>query len=224
MRGIYLFLVILVQIISCAAPPQISPIKQSGPSTGTQSCNAPFPRNKWDFVHSIEATMPGGKKAVFIGVTALSPKAGTIHCVIMTLEGLVLFDAQYNHKMVINRGIPPFDSVDFARGLLNDIKLIFFPPEGQLVQSGTAENGSWICRYKTNSGRTVDVIRRHNNLWEIRQYNDNSDLSRSVRAYPDSKRAVKKQENIPGRLVLTAYGSHGYSLILELIEARVSSQ
>jgi len=222
MRGIYLFLVILVQIISCAAPPQIPPINQSGPSISTQSCTAPFPRNKWDFVHSIEATMPKGKKAVFIGVTALSPETGTIHCVIMTLEGLVLFDAQYNHKMVINRGIPPFDSVDFARGLLNDIKLIFFPPEGQLIQSGIAEDGSSICRYKTDSGKIVDVIGRNKNLWEIRQYNDNSDLSRSVRAYPDSKRAVKKQEAIPGRLVLTAYGSPGYSLILELIEARES--
>jgi len=165
--------------------------------------------------------MPGGKKAIFIGVTALSPETGTIHCVIMTLEGLVLFDAQYNHKMVINRGIPPFDSVDFARGLLNDIKLIFFPPEGQVVQSGIAENGSWICRFKTNSGMTVDVIKPNsNNLWEIRQYNENSEMSRSVTAYPDTKRAVNKQENIPGRLVLTAYGSHGYSLILELIEAR----
>lgn len=166
--------------------------------------------------------MPKGKKAVFIGVTALSPETGTIHCVIMTLEGLVLFDAQYNHKMVINRGIPPFDSVDFARGLLNDIKLIFFSPEGQLIQSGIAEDGSSICRYKTDSGKIVDVIGRNKNLWEIRQYNDNSDLSRSVRAYPDSKRAVKKQEAIPGRLVLTAYGSPGYSLILELIEARES--
>lgn len=220
MRAIYLLLIIFAQMISCAGPPKLAPIKHPLPSGTKESCITPFLDNKWQFVHSVQATMPEGGKAVLIGITVLSPKTGIIHCVIMTLEGLVLFDAQYDHKIVIKRGIHPFDSMDFARGLINDIKLIFFRPDGQSIESGTSDNGSLVCRYKTNSGMIVDVITNQNGPWEIRQYNDDSKLTRSVRAYPNRQGATEKQKTIPGRLVLTAYGSHGYSLTLELIEAR----
>lgn len=222
MRGICPLLVVLLLMASCASSPKLPRINQTLPSVADTSCMAPFPNGKWEFVHSIEATMPQGKNAVLIGITALSSQTGSIHSVLMTLEGLVLFDAQYDDRVVINRGIPPFDSMDFARGLISDIILMFFPPDGQLVKSGIFADGLSVCRYKTNDNKVVDVITTGTDSWEIREYNDDFALTRSVRAYPNPQRNNKKQESVPGKLVLTAYGSSEYSLTLELIEARGS--
>ncbi len=217
-------LTILAEMISCTGPPRLAPVKHPLPVATDENCTAPFPDNRRQFVHSIQATMPKGEKAILIGITDLCPRSGEIHCVIMTLEGLVLFDAQYDHKIVINRGIPPFDSMDFARGLMNDIRLIFFPPDGRLIQAGISDNGSSVCRYERENGMIVDVISSHNGPWEIRQYNADLTLNRSVKAFPNSKGDKEGEESIPARLVLTAYGSPRYSLSLELIEARESEK
>jgi hypothetical protein len=222
MRGICPLLVVLLLMASCASPPKLPRINQTLPSVADTNCTAPFPDGRWEFVHSIEATMPQGKNAVLIGITVLSSQTGSIHSVLMTLEGLVLFDAQYDDRVVINRGIPPFDSMDFARGLINDIILMFFPPDGQLLKSGIFADGSWVCRYKTNDNKVVDVITTGNGSWEIREYSDDFALTRSVRAYPDPQGNGEKQKSVPGKLVLTVYGPSEYSLTLELIEARGS--
>ena len=87
-----------------------------------------------------------------MGVTVISPEERKIESVIMTIEGFVFLDAYYDQKVVINRGIPPFDSIDFARGMMDDIKLIFFKPEGGLIESGMSDDGSYLCRYKNDYG------------------------------------------------------------------------
>lgn len=220
MRYIYLLLIIFSQAISCVSPPKLAPIRQPSPSGIERRCSIPFLDGKWQFVHSIEAEIGKRERAVFIGITALSPKEGTIHCVIMTLEGLVLFDASYDQKIVINRGIFPFDSPNFAEGLVSDIKLIFFPPEGQLMESGLSGDGSLVCRYETKKGMMVDVTTHGDGTWEINQYNDTSELTRSVRTSPEGQGVTGKQGAIAGRLQLTAYGTPGYSLNLKLIEAK----
>ncbi|MBU0734838.1 MAG: hypothetical protein KJ573_00410 [Proteobacteria bacterium] len=220
MRNIYLLLIILFQMISCTGSPQLVPIKRPLTFDTDKRCMTPFPDRELKLVHSIQATMPKGEKAVMLGVTAISPKTGMIQCVIMTLEGLVLFDARYDRQIVINRAIPPFDSIDFARGLINDIKLIFFPPDGLLIASGISDDGSFVCRYRTDSGMIVDIITHKDRPWEIRQYDHDFRLIRSLKTHMGSERTTERQNAIPARLELTAYGPSEYSLTLELIEAR----
>jgi len=44
----------------------------------------------------------------------------------------VLFEAEAGlGKLKVNRALPPFDSEDFAKNMIEDIKLIFFTPEGK---------------------------------------------------------------------------------------------
>ena len=224
MRNICLLLIILFQTISCAGSPGPVPIKRPLALDTDRHCTSPFPDRAWNLVHSIHAALPNGGNAVMLGVTAIDPKTGIIECVIMTVEGLVLFDARYDRQIVIHRAIPPFDATGFARGLINDIKLIFFPPDGSLIASGISDDGSFVCRYKTTSGMIVDIITHKDHPWKIRQYDHDFRLIRSLKTYPDSEGSTEKRHAIPGRLELTAYGPSQYSLTLKLIEARESGK
>ena len=115
----------------------------------------------------------------------------------MSIEGLVLFDGIYEGEVVINRGIRPFDSKEFAKGLMNDIRMVFFPPVGKLSGTGILSNGSHVCRYINDTTTIVDVITDPNHNWEIRQYR-NGDLSRSVKAYLNEKAIDGIKKPFPG--------------------------
>ena len=213
MKHIILLLYVLLFTVSCSGVPKFveDPAAQI-------SCGLPFPKGRWQFVHSIEATIPGGGTASVIGITDISSELETIHCIIMSIEGLVLFDGVYKGEVVINRGIRPFDSREFAKGLMNDIRMVFFPPVGELTGAGILSNGSHVCRYMNDTTTIVDVIINPNHNWEIRQYK-NSALSRSVKAYIKERAIEGVQKAFPGRIELSVNEEPGYALTLKLIRA-----
>ncbi|MDM8554363.1 hypothetical protein QUF75_06495 [Desulfococcaceae bacterium HSG7] len=204
-------------LASCSALPEIAPIAPSEESAIRQQCKALFPQGKWQFVHSIEANMAGGRQTTMIGVTSISSTDLTIHCVMMTIEGLVLFDGVFDgQKIIINRGVPPFDSPSFAKGMIDDIRLIFFHPQTPAINAGSLEDGALICRFHTGKKTAQDVVIRPNGSWMIRRYQDNQ-LKRIVRA--DVNANANTARCIPDKITLNAHGSQGsYSLILKRIE------
>ena len=161
--------------------------------------------------------MPGGTASV-IGITDISSDHETIHCIIVSIEGLVLFDGVYRGEVFINRGIRPFDSEEFAKGLMNDIRMVFFPPVGELTGTGILSNGSNVCRYTNDTMTIVDVIIDPNHHWEIRQYRDGN-LNRSVKAYLKERAIDGVQKAFPGRIELSVNEDPGYGLTLRLIRA-----
>jgi len=162
--------------------------------------------------------MPGGRNASVIGIIDISSDVETIHCIIMSIEGLVLFDGVYRGEVVINRGIQPFDSKEFAKGLINDIRMVFFPPVGEPAGTGVLSNGSHVCRYRHDAMTIVDVIIDPNHDWEIRQYR-NGNLNRSVKAYLKERAIDGVQKAFPGRIELAVKEKPGYALTLRLIRA-----
>ncbi len=206
-------------IIACTGLPQVSPISGSAAPSLHEKCRRPFPKGKWQFLHSIETTMPGGKKGFVMGLSVVSPVDKSVRSIIMTFEGLVVFDATYDQQIVINRAISPFDSEEFANGLINDIKFIFFEPAGPPIESGFLKNGSAVCRYRNPDGRIVDIITHEDDTWEIRQYRHDFRLKRTVRGLSAKKVGSTGPTGIPGRIELTAHGSPGYALIMTLVEA-----
>jgi len=213
MKHISLSLIILLFTISCSGIPKLveDPAVQEG-------CGHPFPKGNWQFIHSIEAIMPGGLNASVVGITDISSDPETIHCIIMSIEGLVLFDGVHGEEVVINRGIQPFDSEEFAKGLMNDIRMVFFRPEGELTGTGVLSNGSHVCRYRNDAMTIVDVIIDPDHDWEIRQYR-NGNLNRSVKAYLNEKALGGVQKTFPGRIEISVKEDPGYALILKLIRA-----
>jgi len=76
-----------------------------------------FLKGKYRLTQSIKAELPDGNNALLIGITVVDTDAKTISAVLMTVEGIVLLDAEYKDTNIsIIRSIPPFDSRDFANG------------------------------------------------------------------------------------------------------------
>jgi hypothetical protein len=184
-----------------------------------QTCQRLFPIGKWQFVHSIEAVMPGGQKGLVMGVTVISSVDKTAHCVLMTIEGLVVFDARYDQELVINRAVAPFDQEGFAAGLISDIQLIFFIPQGSLVETGNDPNEASVCRYQNPDGRIVDLVIDADHTRHIRQYTAQRRLRRTVDAFFTKQESDGGGPDFPDRLELRAHGVAGYTLVMDLVEA-----
>lgn len=199
---------------SCAGPPRIYPSADPATTAGI-ACDVPFPDGRWQFLHTIEAQLPGGSKGVLMGVTVISSHTRSVRCVIMTVEGLVLFEAEYDRQLVIHRGIEPFDSPEFARGLMEDIRLIFFRPRGAMIAIGRLKEDARICRFQDIEGRILDTVIYETGSWELRQYSNQQRLTRFVRAVPGERSAAQ----FPQFLELTAHGIHEYQLAMTLVEA-----
>ena len=205
--------------IACSALPAVHLADITSGAQLSRKCNNLFPNGKWQFVHSIETTMPGGQKGLVMGVTVISSRDKTVQCAIMTIEGIVVFDARYDRRLVIQRAVPPFDSEGFAEGLIRDIQLIFFMPEGLLIETGTDKDGASICRYRKPDGRIVDIVIQGNRSWQIRQYSRKLRLNRTVTAFFSKKNPAAEHPEIPDRLELTAHGVANYKLAMDLVEA-----
>ena len=198
-------------LTSCAGLPPITAVPAPAASKSVSACQGAFPKGKWQFAHAIGASLPGGGETRLMGVTEISPNSGRIHAVMMTIEGLVLFDALFDGKITINRGVAPFDSQAFAGGLMDDIRLIFFEPEGAAVDAGLIRDGLQVCRYRVSEDTVVDVMVRPHGMLEIRKY-----------ANGRLMRKVEIQQNhvpVPEKVVLTAYEPARYSLNMRLISA-----
>lgn len=151
-----------------------------------------------------------------LGVTVVDPASKSIRSAIMTIEGFVLFDAQYEKKLYVHRALPPFEGKDFAEYIMEDIRLVFLPPEGRLSDAGLLEDGSTICRYEEKHGKIMDVIVHRDDTWEIGTYRNRYKQLRKVSAFP-------LRDGIPAILELTAFESGHYSLRLNLISAEPAS-
>lgn len=211
----YLILMVgLLGLAACAGPPKIYSLADTSNESG-MACEKPFPVGDWQFLHTVEAQFTGGKKSVLMGVTDIYSQSNNIRSVIMTVEGLVLFEAEYGRKLLVLRGIPPFDSHEFAQGLMDDIHLIFFRPQGEISETGRLQNGAMICRYEDGNGRMIDTIINTNGSWELRQYDQHNRLGRRVRSLPPEQPAA----SLPGVLELMAQGKRPYRLKMTLVKA-----
>ena len=214
MKPIILLLSLFGFVISCSSLPLVYPAGDSTDPQPDRTCRGPFPDGDWQLLHSIEETLPGGKKGFLMGLTVISSSNRTAQVVIMTLEGFVVFDALYDKQITVKRAIAPFDSEVFANGLVEDINLIFFKPSGSIMASGFLKNGTAVCRYQKPGGRIVDIISHGEDNWEIKQYLPDFRLARIVKSI-----YLADLKGIADKIELIAHGSPGYALVMDLVEA-----
>jgi len=213
-----LLLVAALLISACSSLPKIDKIGSEAVVETARQCDGVFPLGKWQFVHTIEASLPGGRKSVVMGISMISSQDRQARSLIMTVEGMVLFDAQYEGQLHINRAVPPFNSEKFAQGLMEDIQLIFFAPRGPVIASGRFKDGATVCRHRTAAGGVVDIVLTSRDRWELRRYSSRHRLTGQVLATMAGDVAGQR---IPRRLALKAYATSGkkYQLNLKLMEA-----
>ena len=211
-------LVPLVLAAACATLPRLDPAPPGRAAALARSCDALFPVGKWRLIHTIRATLRGDRQSVMTGVAVIDSDARSIHSVMMTVEGLVVLDAVYaDGRLTLNRGVPPFDSKSFARGMMADIRLIFFKPEGKPETVGTTEEGKPACRYDAGPDRTIFIaVDPETGDWTLRRYRGRR-LARTVKAEAGEDSTAGAGAPVPKRLTLTAHGFHRpYTLTMTL--------
>jgi hypothetical protein len=205
-------------MVACAAekhpgPPELA-VAEKVPSG--YACTEIFPKGRWQFIHSIDFTMEDGAGATVVGVITLNEK--DIECALVTLEGLTLFEAVFYHdkSFTVGRAVPPFDTPEFARGLVRDIQMIFQPPFGALVQTGKSAGGRVVCRYSPPGLGVVDILPEADNCWQIKSYTPELALDRWIIG-----RSCRKigSSLIPGYLELHSLGRNSYTLKMKMIRA-----
>lgn len=152
---------------------------------------------------------------MMMGLTVMSSRLRTIRSVIMTLEGFVVFDGEYDRHLTVHRALPPFDSPHFAEGIMEDIRLIFFAPDGPLVACGVLDNGSAVCRHEIPGGSVIDIEPMADNGWELNRYGPSQRMTRTLRVPPGERHP----SGLPERMELIASGGQTYKLVMTLLEA-----
>jgi len=204
---------LLVLLVSCG---HLAEMKKLNPATDQvllDVCGRPYVKTPHRFVHAIEATFPGNRSATMLGVTVVDPGRQVLHSVLMTLEGLVLFDGESNGATLsVNRAVAPFDKESFAQNMMDDVRLLFLAPASPDPEHGVLKDGTTLCRSKGNTGETVDVLIRPDRTWKIETYKTPSQPLREIIA-------SKLTGNIPGDIAFQGYTPRVYTLHLTLISA-----
>jgi hypothetical protein len=201
--------------VACAGPPALKPLPPAAADQTLDRCRSLFADHDWRLVHTIAAELPGAQTRTVIGVSLVSPAQRSIQAVLMTVEGVILFDATYAAGAVdVHRALPPFDSEAFASGLMQDVHLLFLAPDTAAFESGRLESEGPACRFVRKDGRTLDIVPEADGRWHLSLY-EGRRLLRQVRA-----EACGWAPRIPCRLELTAQGRLSYHLEMSLIEAQ----
>ena len=170
-----------------------------------------FPAGRWQFVHSVSFHLANGGDGTALGVLVLGNRE--THCVLMTLEGLALFEARSMDDGAIEviRGIPPFDNREFAAGLMADVRTIFRKPQGAM-ESGYLEDGAPVFR-SSAAGQVTDILPQADGCWTIHTY------SEQIRARTIRTRSCRTIDSarIPEDIDLTSDGPVEYALHLHLL-------
>lgn len=212
MKYIALFIGI-VFLAACSTMPVITAPRLSA-APNNLTCPFPFLMDKSQLIHAIEINAAGNAQGAIIGVTVVDPSTRFVSCAIMTAEGMVLLEAESSgEKLIIHRALPPFDSGDFAKNLIDDIRLIYLNPQGLLQKKGNLPDGSTICRWQEESGNFVDVIAGKPESAEIKKYSECGSLKRHIK--------LTRQAGNPYSIIkLQGNEMVDYTLLMTLIESQ----
>jgi len=202
-----------MSLCRCSRLPELTPLSLAPSTEATGFCLRPFPAGPWRAVHALHISGPFGNESSVVGVTVVDPGSRCIRAVILSLEGVTLFDASSRGgEIEVHRAVPPLNREGFPEGLLHDVSLTFLEPRGTLTQTGRNDEGLRVCRWGDDSTGTTDVILAGPDAWRILRYDQNHTLRREVEA------TALPGQPLAARIRLSCRGVAGYSLELRLLE------
>lgn len=179
-------------------------------------CPEIFPRGAWQLTHAVQFLPPDGSSQTLVGVLGLSAEQRRFRCVLMSIEGLVLFEAEYDGAVAVRRAVAPFDRPGLAEGVVEDIRLMFLAPERPCAAASPPSAPTRACRYPRSDGGHEEISLGTDGMWNIRLYGRDGRLRRTVAPL---SRADLRPAGFPARMELKAEGLTGYRLVMRLLEA-----
>ncbi len=123
-----------------------------------ENCAALFPSGPWECVHKIEAVIQEGMSFFLLGITKGDPADRKLHTVLLTPEGFILFEAEQHEETIsVLKAVAPFDSMAFARGLMEDVNLLFLPPQEGPSKWGRSADGAILCQWESPDGSRREI-------------------------------------------------------------------
>ena len=161
------FLVLSIGCVSSARKTLVP-----GSANDLPGCYAMSPGGPWESVHRIEATIREGGSSSLLGVTKGEPSERRLESLLLTPEGFILFDAELSKDgLAVRKAVAPFDSPAFARGLMEDVSLLFLPPQGKPTAWGKETGGTMVCKWEDPGGSHTDITGSMDGGWRILRRN-----------------------------------------------------
>jgi hypothetical protein len=118
-------------------------------------------------VHRLEATIRGGSSSL-LGVTKGEPSERRLQSLLLSPEGFILFDAELSGGgIAVRKAVDPFDSPAFARGLMEDVALLFLLPQVKPTTWGKETHGAMICNWEGPDDSHTEIMGSMDSGWRI---------------------------------------------------------
>jgi len=154
-------------ILSIGCVPKSKTTLSPGSPEDLPGCYAIFPAEPWESVHRIETTIRGGSSSL-LGVTKGEPSERRLQSLLLSPEGFILFDAELSEgKIAVRKAVAPFDSPAFARGLMEDVTLLFLPPKVKPTTWGKDTDGTMICNWEGPDVSHTEITGSMDSGWRI---------------------------------------------------------
>jgi len=203
---------IAAAVLSLAACAGVSPDRPLIPQT-PMACPEAYVRQPFRAVHQIEMESARGGKNVFIGAVKAAPGEEALHAVLMSVEGMVLFEAELrkgNLRMI--SAFPPLNDPDFAGGLMGDVAFLLLKPAGSPEESGRDDQGFPACRWSSAAGGVTELAALGDGSVRMRRYDEKRRITREALAMPPFDRGMA------ARILLKAFRPAKYTIRLSLME------
>jgi hypothetical protein len=169
----------LILSIGCVAMPKttLSP----GSPDDLPGCYVIYPDEPWESVHRIEATIRGWSSSSLLGVTKGEPSNRRLQSLLLTPEGFILFDAELRgNEIAVRKAVAPFDSPAFARGLMEDVTLLFLPPQARPTTWGKETDGTRICNWEGPDSSRIEVRGSMDTGWRILRRDNQGKVTKEI--------------------------------------------
>jgi hypothetical protein len=200
---------LVLALTACAAAPSYKPLSsQSG-----VACPGIFPPKAFRVIHEIMFKNASIGKGVFIGAAKVEPQKDALHAVLMSVEGMVLFEAEYESGDIkITSAFPPLNNSAFAKGLMADVLFVLLKPAGKPIEQGLDGKGLTTCRWKVEADAVLETALTADGAVRIRLYGGDKHAAKEAMAWPPFDRGM------PSRIYMKALSPSNYTIELTLIE------
>lgn len=144
---------VLLHLFGCgSATTKILPLTVADQERAHDLCERLFPPGPFEATHVVEVSIPFSDDSSLIGVVVAEAGNHGFRSVLMTQEGIVLFDAvRRGDRIEVVRALPPLDPNGFGRPMTDDVRLIFMHPDGNRPEVGRTREGEQICRWTSGN-------------------------------------------------------------------------
>jgi Protein of unknown function (DUF3261) len=208
-----LLFAVAVAITACATHANLRPLTPEEQARALTTCLTPYPKTAFSAVHRLSFTFSDNRHVSFIGVTAADQGHDRLRSVLLSPEGMGMFDAVYEKgEIQVRQWMLPGDAAIFASALFEDVRLMFLPPPWDKSAMALQQNGQTICRFRSQNMVTDVVPSQDGTGYELRRADLNEKPRKVLLMHGPFTHGFAKI------MTLASSVEPAYSLVLELLE------